>query len=161
MSEQAKQVYQDLLDEIAGYYTLGDWGGFRRVIHVPHRFVTFEASFVIPTEVELRRLFDAFRDHQRALGVTDFARVCEAAMFRGEAGIEGTHVTHLLRNGNYVEEPFPAKTILRKIDGQWKVTSSDNAVDRRSMITIALVRAGARQIETPNLKGEESCRISQ
>lgn len=140
--ERAQQIYQQMLDRIGAAYFARDWAYFHHAIAVPHTFVTFDGQHEIADADGLRRIFDSVRQMIAERGITNYARICEAALFRSEDTIEGAHVTYLLRQGQTVSEPFPSKSILRVIDGYWRVCASDNAIGGTDLMPMALRAAG-------------------
>lgn len=143
-TDRARAIYQDLLDRISAAYFAGDWPYFSKVIAVPHRMTTFDGEYEITDTEQLHRMFTSMQDRIVGHGITNFARICEAAVFHGPDEIEGMHMSHLLRHGTYVNEPFPSKSILRRSANGWQVHASDNAMEAGNALILALHAAGCR-----------------
>ncbi|UWR23204.1 hypothetical protein [Sulfitobacter sp. S190] len=125
----AVAIYQDLLDRIATSYSAGDFDAYARMIAVPHEVSSFGPIARIETRADLRRLFDDIVTFQNTKAVTDYIRTCLAARFVADDRIEGVHETRLLSGTQVIEQPYPVRSILRLIDGNWMVCSSDNALE--------------------------------
>ena len=148
--EMAKRIYQDLLEKICYAYFENDFGAFQEAMHVPHHYRTETDAQQIDTVDQLRRAFDCFRDYFEGLGVTDFIRTCTGAAIIGPEKIAASHVTELLRNGTRLHQPYEVWAILELVDGQWKVTSSENAIADTSWQAHAF-RQGAEMTHEPSI----------
>ena len=128
----AKQVYQDLLDKICYAYFENDFDAFQDAMHMPHHYRTETDAQQIDTADQLLRAFHCFRDYFVGLGVTDFIRTCTGAALLGPDKIAASHMTELLCNGTRLRQPYEVWAIVKKVDGIWKVASSENAISDTS-----------------------------
>ncbi len=126
---KAQAIYQHLLDKIAETYFAGDFDGFARMIHVPHRIEYFAKAVVLKTRDDLRRLFDDICNHNTQNGITNIIRTCLAAQFLSKDEILGMHETRMIMTNQVMLSPYPVKSVLRRIDGAWWVCESDNALE--------------------------------
>ncbi|MEM9432790.1 MAG: hypothetical protein AAGA12_02620 [Pseudomonadota bacterium] len=137
----AKEIYQDMLDRIGQAYFDDDFDYIRRVIFVPHTFVTFESTYVMETETDLRKMYDNLRVHFRSQNIDTYHRVCHAAEFKSSTLIEGMHVTHMLSDVQQVEDSYPVRSFLKCVDNVWQVFCSDNAITEDGWHSRALKHA--------------------
>ncbi len=163
----AKEIYQDMLDRIGRAYFEDDFDYIRRVIFVPHTFVTFESTYVMETESDLRVMYDNLRSHLKRHNIDTYDRFCHAADFKSPTLIEGMHMTHMLSGAQQIEKPYPVRSFLKLIDGEWQVFCSDNALTDDGWPTRALkhakkhnfseqaATAHLRNIMEPSQTGEE------
>ncbi|MFQ6551568.1 hypothetical protein AAD018_004375 [Aestuariibius insulae] len=140
-SERAKELYQEMLDRMGAAYETGDFDAYCDAIEAPFTLATFEHEITMRTQDDLRVMFNAFRKRLDQVGVTQFVRSCIAAEFHGPEMIEGTHVSSCLRDGMYIEDPFPVTSILRRRGPHWKAASSQNALPDPSLFTQVMVEA--------------------
>ncbi|MEO0830509.1 MAG: hypothetical protein AAFY03_08610 [Pseudomonadota bacterium] len=133
MSDEAKAIYQDVLDGVTNAYLRGDWAAYKELLVLPQRFGTFDGTLSFETEETLKVMFERYCEMLKQLQVRELVRLCDSAVFRKDGSIEGTHISHFLRNGQPVTDSYPAKSFLERRDGRWKVVSSENAIDRTSM----------------------------
>jgi hypothetical protein len=124
----AREIYQDLLDRVALALETGDFDAYARMIHVPHEVTSYAPKLVIDTRSDLRVFFDTIRLDLSRRGITDYVRTCVSAEHIAPDEIVGVHETRMLSGTQVVEQPYPVKSHLRLIGGDWWVCSSDNAV---------------------------------
>ncbi len=139
---EATEIYQDLLDRICDAYFSGDFSAFKAAIQVPHVYKTEGQEQHIESYEQMQQAFDCFCDYLQGVGVTDFIRTCTGAMELGPNRILGGHTTELLRNGARLREPYTVWATLELIDGNWMVTSSENAISDTAWQSLAF-RQGA------------------
>ncbi|MEQ6248775.1 hypothetical protein ABMC89_07790 [Sulfitobacter sp. HNIBRBA3233] len=136
--ETAKDVSQRLL-EITGTALLsGDFDRFMSCFHLPHCIETSDRKAVLETRDQMRAVFDRVVCDYRRKGVTDLVRVCDVAEFRGSDRIEATHTTHMMAGNYRVQDPFPAFCVIARVDGDWKLSASQYAVDNNTTVGRAL-----------------------
>ncbi|WP_342078563.1 hypothetical protein [Yoonia sp. SS1-5] len=141
---EAKRIYQELLDKIGQSYFDADFAYFRDVIHVPHTLHSQGQTVHVDTDEDLRAGFNKFRSYLAGIGVTEFIRTCEDAMFLNEQQIIGEHTSHLLRNGVWSREPYNVRSMLRRTDGRWQVCSSENALPDSAWQIMAMAPRSAK-----------------
>ncbi|MGB3245008.1 MAG: hypothetical protein WBB25_10765 [Sulfitobacter sp.] len=127
--DAAKAIYQDLLDRITTSYWDNDFDGLTKMIRVPHKVSSFGPVVPINTRSDLRGLFDNIRGYLLKNAITQYHRACLAAQFNSADEIEGMHETRLLVGAQLFEDPYPVKSVLRRIDDVWWVCESDNALE--------------------------------
>jgi hypothetical protein len=112
---------------------------FARCMALPQQIETSEGREYCETPEHLRAIFFAVTDHFRKTGVTDIVRHCVAAEFRDPDTIEATHETRLLAGNQIVKPAYPAFSILKRIEGQWKVSNCIYAVDDTTELNRAIL----------------------
>ena len=142
--ERAQRLYQEMLDRMGAAYESGDFEDYCEVIEAPFTLATFDHTITMQTRSDLRVMFDAFRKRLEQVGVTQFVRTCLAAQFHGPDRIEGTHVSSCLRDGTYIEDPFPVTSIMNRRGATWRAASSQNALPDPSLFTQVMVEAGQK-----------------
>lgn len=136
--DKAKEIYQDLLDDISASYVDNDFAAFATYLNVPHSTQTFKKSYEINTIDDLRALFDGMCKRFEGFGVTNYIRVCVAAEFKSDTEIVGTHVTYVTRGGENLQEPYPVLSHLLFDGSLWRVRQSENAVDDHNLVGMVL-----------------------
>ena len=139
--EEAKTIYQDLLDRINACYDSCDFSSYLNMIHVPHHIRTTDSSFVLREESELRTMFDEFIKQMKKSGADTFKRECTSARFKGAHRIEGEHMTHMMRAGKYVQPASHARSMLMKVGANWMVCASQNRMNKNTLASLALQAA--------------------
>ncbi len=142
--EKAKEHYQEMLDRMGMAYETGDFDAYCEAVECPFTLATFEDEITMRTKDDLHVMFDTFRKRLDQVGITQFVRSCVAAQFRGPNTIEGTHVSSCLRDGVYVEDPFPVTSIIHRRGTRWKAASSQNALPDPSLFTQVMVEANQK-----------------
>ena len=146
---RALEIYQQLLDRITLAYETSDFEDYARMLRVPHDVSSFGPDIRLETRDDLQRLFNNMCNKFREQGITNYIRTCLAATFDGPDAIIGAHETRLMSGTHVVEQPYPVKSVLRKIDGNWMVCESDNAVDLKSSIGRVLAKTTSDRDVTP------------
>lgn len=144
---QARAIYQDFMDRLNLSYFNDDFDLFRDLVHLPAVVGTFDTRMVLKTEDDLRRIMVSVRRFLQEKNVTTYLRVCLAARFVSDDMIEGTHESHALNRMEYVEPRFPVKSVLRRIDGTWKLVEADHAVENDAFLPATLLRNLSHTIE--------------
>lgn len=134
----AIEISERLL-ELTGKALLGnDFDSFALHFHVPHTIETPDRKTVLKTRAALEAVFDTVVQDYADRQVTKLIRFCEVAEFRGPFKVEATHISHMMCGDLRVMDPYPSFTVLEFIDGRWKATSSQYAVDGNTNVGRAL-----------------------
>jgi hypothetical protein len=147
--KDAKQIYQNLLDKICYAYFENDFDAFQDSLHVPHHYRTESDAQQIDNIDQLRRVFHCFRDYFLGLRVTDFIRTCTGTALLGPNEFSASHMTELVRNGTRLRQPYEVWAIVKRIDGIWKVASSENAISDTSWQAHAFRQGAELKHEPP------------
>lgn len=159
MSDQIKLAAKDVSDallEITGEALMsGNFEAFLSVFHVPQYMATLSGPIYMETEDDMRRAFDSMHAFFTSSGVTELAREVTESRFVAPDRIESTHIASTLRNGEIVTGPYPVFSTIEKIDGTWKVTGSEYALEADSGQAAALAKADVAARESGNMSGHE------
>ena len=124
----AADVSNYLLDITGRAMMSGDFETFRSCFHLPQKLETFDGTRERRTPDELRQTFEPVRIHYRRQGVTQLVRDCVSAEFKGDDEVHATHQAFLLAGTELRQQPFPGFSILKRVDGDWKITFSQYAI---------------------------------
>ena len=136
--QTAKQVSEMLLELTGTALLNNNFNLFSQCFHVPHVIETAENKKVLKTLDDLEFVFDSVVEDYRRKRVTNLVRICDVAEFRSDTRVEATHITHMMSGDVRVADPFPVFSVLELIDGGWRGTSSQYAVDRDTTVGRAI-----------------------
>ncbi|MEP1765462.1 MAG: hypothetical protein ABJJ53_02225 [Sulfitobacter sp.] len=125
--------------EITGKALLAaDFDTFASRFHVPHFISTIKDKTVLENNDDLLRVFKKVTQDYAIKGVTNLVRICEVAEYRTTTRIEATHTAHMMAGNDRIGPATPCFSVLEYIDGLWKVSSSQYAVDTKTTVGHAL-----------------------
>ena len=127
-SELARWIAEDLLERTGNAMAAGHFDTFEECFAYPTVIESFTGQQSIESAQELKELFDALRAHYKTQGVTDIDRKCLSADTKGPDTIYTTHETRILRDTTLIQPPYPAFSIAKLIDDNWKIVFSSYAV---------------------------------
>ena len=111
---------------------------FAQCFHLPHTIETGDNKRVLNTLEDMRTVFNSVVDDYALKRVTDLVRITEVAEFRSDTRIEAAHITHMMSGDQRIKDPFPCFSVLEFIDGCWRSTGSQYAVDKHTTVGRAL-----------------------
>lgn len=117
-----------MLEHTAEALFSGDFEAYLAVTALPFRTESFDGIVTLDTVDDLRAAFDAVRRDLSRNGVTDLSRNVLAAEFNGPDEIRYSYTTRMLSGTILLERDYPNLAILRRIDGQWKLSSAQHAI---------------------------------
>lgn len=126
--ETAHEVSEYLLKVTGDSMMNNDFDTFSSAFHLPHTITTFEATSVLRTLKDMRRVFCNVRAHYIRIGVTQLVRYSVAATFKTPDRVEATHVAHLMNGARQLAEPSSVFSVLERIERRWQITSSQYAI---------------------------------
>lgn len=107
----------------------GDPSWIRDCFHVPQTIETSSGKRVLHTEECVTRLFHDVRNYYFERGVTDVARSVQSAEPIDDNTIGSILVTRLFRKGwEPYRKPFPIYSVIRRLDGHWKIAGTVYAI---------------------------------
>ncbi len=106
----------------------GDFEAFAACFDLPTTTQTFEGERTFATTGELRAMFDEVCRAYARMGNPQRIRHCVEARLRDPETIESTHETRELKHGTFLRQPYPVFSVLKKIDGAWRIKSSQYAL---------------------------------
>jgi hypothetical protein len=101
---------------------------FRPCFHLPHKLSTFDGSFILETDDDLREIFDEVVASLRANGATRYERISTSAKRVSPTRIAATHESYVYRGQTLLGEPAVALSTIDWIDGKWAVSAGQYAV---------------------------------
>lgn len=134
----AREISEMLLELTADSLLSGDFDAFACHFDLPHLISTTEGKTVVQTREEMRVMFERVAAEYARLQINNLIRICEVAEYRSPTHIEATHTSHMMSGDTRVLGPFPSFSILKCIDGQWKVSSSQYAFDKSTSLGEAI-----------------------
>jgi hypothetical protein len=134
-SDLAREIYQELLDQIGTAIRERDRSEYIRHFCLPHRVQTFDSSLVVETEETLGTYFDRMIERLASLGVPELTRYCTVAEFKDSDTIQGFHHTKLINRDLMIVEDYTALSVLKRVADRWKVSESQYAEDGPSIPT--------------------------
>lgn len=125
-AEQAKAVYQEVMDTIDASYAARDFDRFAQVMHIPHHVRTKSETFDIRDVASLRSAFVEYTEYARLHGALTFRRTCLTANFRTRDSIYGSHeLAFLNADGEHAAPKSTTHSIIMRMNGTWRVCGSD------------------------------------
>lgn len=119
--------------------TTGDFEAFMLCFALPLVMETFEERRLYQTRSDIERVFNAVRNFRLENGVTDTVRDSVAAEYLDEDTIATTHVSQMMRPDNVLfGMPYPAYSLVRRINGEWRINFCQYAVDDLPQLNAAL-----------------------
>lgn len=121
----AKEIAEDLLYRTGVALAQDDADAFVSCFFFPQMIETANGARVVESPDELKQIFFKVRDHHRSTGITNLVRAIVSAEFSEADVIYSTHVSHHLDiSGIPAGKPYPALSVLRQKDGEWKIEAS-------------------------------------
>lgn len=115
-------IYQEVLDFTSKAFWAGDFHLGCTRMSFPHYIVVNDAKSYCEVEDDLIVSAIQMQKSLRHQGATDYFRICLRANYLPGAPdrISGQHLTHVLRNGTYIIDPYPSEMDLICENGVWK-----------------------------------------
>jgi hypothetical protein len=137
----AEDVINYTLDRTGMGLETGNFELFSSCFALPHRLSTFEGEKLIETSKDMREVFDSVRNHLATIGGANIVRHVVTAAYRTPTQVEGVHMSHVMNGNLRIKEPYPVFSIVKWIEGQWKVAASDYAIDPEDPHAAVLIRS--------------------
>lgn len=135
----AQQVSEYLLDKTGRALLTGDVDLFQSCMAFPNIMQTFDGQICCETPAHFRVIFGGVMRHFRSSGVTDMIRHCVAARYLDPVTVEATHESRVLSGNTVVQPAYPVFSLLKWIEGDWRITSSVYAITDAPAHSRALV----------------------
>ncbi len=129
--ENVMVICEHLLDLTRRALLEGDFDAFERAFVLPHMHTTLEGTTFLETREDLQDLHARMTETLALLGVDDIHRVILSASFVGPDRIVVEVVSHHLRGGQRICNPFPVYTELLRCGDHWRIAAANYAVGRR------------------------------
>ncbi|MEM7719426.1 MAG: hypothetical protein AAF222_09485 [Pseudomonadota bacterium] len=129
-ADSAIEIANDLLEKTGDAMQAGEFQRFRDCFAVPFLLETFEYKRLLRTEAELESVFDAVRQFRELNHITFVIRENVAAQYVRNDTISATHVSRMVQRGDMLfGRPFPTYSLIKNIDGCWRLTFSQYAIE--------------------------------
>lgn len=125
--DHARQIYQQLLDDIGSAIVAQDKARYISYFLLPHRLETFEKSVDITDAAMLGTYFDKMVERLLSIGVSELTRHCTLAKFVDDTTIRGYHQSKLINKALVIVEDYTALSTLIRVGPLWKVSASQYA----------------------------------
>ncbi len=139
----SKDVSEYLLDRTGRALMTGDAALYSSCMALPQHVETFDGRVYCETAAHLERIFFAVVDHMHKTGVTDLVRHCVSSRFIDPDTVEATHESRVLVGNNMIQPAFPVFSILKRIEGVWKVSYCMYAITEAPDHSRALITPNA------------------
>jgi hypothetical protein len=126
--DEALTIYQECLDECSQALLDGDESIVDKRFRLPIRRRTLTSSVVLETPEDTKAALRMFSDALRSQGMNQLIRLATKAHYLSPDYIEGWHITHTLRNGSRLLDPYENRFILHRVDGVWRVVEMNLAL---------------------------------
>jgi len=122
--EAARKIAEKLIYRTADALVSGDFDTYQACFDFPTTLESFEGNRAVNTLEDLEKVFIGVRQFLFVNNVTSLERKFIEAEFAQSDTIHTLHETYALNGCTLVKEPFPIFSVLRHVDGGWKVTRS-------------------------------------
>ena len=119
-NEEAKEIFQEVLDRVSKAVLEYDEATLRDVIILPTRMTTQNAEIVFETVEDWLTLTLRVHRGLASLGVNHYVRLVQSAEFLSDSYIEGVYDTHSLCNAIPMAPAYTNRSTLKLVDGAWK-----------------------------------------
>ncbi|MFY0635526.1 MAG: hypothetical protein JXQ91_17070 [Vannielia sp.] len=130
---EARAISQHLLDVTGAAYAARDYAAFAPHFVVPGDVHSFGGVRLVKDLADLHDLFIEVMAYFDQIGLTALERDCIAAEFDGPDRVKATHITRMMCGNALLASPFPAFSLLRRIEGRWMIASSQYATDDKRL----------------------------
>jgi hypothetical protein len=144
VSRDAQRIYQYLLDEIGDAISQRNFKKYRDFFQLPHRLETFEATVIIESVADLKKMYDTTCQRLESGGIKELTRNCTIASLDTPDTIIGSHETRLIDGSNRIQESYTALSTLRFESGVWRVADSQYAESDPSLPSLFIRGFGQR-----------------
>lgn len=131
--QTARDIAQDFLDRQGAATLAADIEETLAWCDLPCTLDSLEGRVVATTEAQMRTICAAFIQRLKDRQMTDMARRCLEAEFKGPDTIWATYETRYVRAGNLLsDDPYVGFVILVRGADRWKISMMQFAVDGNS-----------------------------
>lgn len=137
--EAARRIGTDLLAKATEALLNGNFDTYAECFDFPTRLETFEGNRMICSPAELLIIFDDIRNYLSVNNVTDLVRKFVEAEFVEPGILHFVHESYLLNHATLLKQPVPVLSVIKRINGAWKVTKSAYAIPHSDELGNALI----------------------
>lgn len=125
----AEEIADDLLYRTGQGLKNGNFEEFYECFEIPQVMETLEGEILMRTEDDVRASFESVRAYFKDNDVKDVVRTVVSAEFLDEETIGATHVSRLMQTGGKLfRNPYPVYSIIKHLDGGWKIMTNTYAI---------------------------------
>jgi len=135
---ETHKIAQALLELTGEALLTGDFVLMKSCFTLPHTFSTIDGEYVVESEQELSLLFKNIRAEYARQGVTRLDRKILAAKRVSDTVIYSIHITHQFAGDDKLKEPFPVASTLAWSGSEWRIATSNYAVEAGSPQSLLL-----------------------
>lgn len=134
----ARSIYQQVLDKIDRLFVASDWDSLQAHFIAPNRISTLQAMRALETIADVMSLVKASRRVFNDVGMTEHVRICRRARFSNDdkTGIEGEHTCYILRGSAHVVPPHRGFMRLILSEGRWRSAALHTEVNDTLLPTV-------------------------
>ncbi len=130
-----------MLEQSARALLTRDFESFADLFLLPQEVDTFDGRQLIETRDALETFFVELCTYYASIGLKDMVRRVITAQYVAEDTVHSTHETRLVcHNGILPRKAYPVFTVMRQIEGGWRVASGQYAIDDDAMHVKALLK---------------------
>lgn len=146
----AEEIAEELLYQTGRAMKAGDFDAFFEHFEIPQVLETVDGDMLITTVAGMCDVFDRVRQYYEDNDVRDVVRTVVSARFLDEESLGSTYVTRLLKSGGEpFRNPFPAYSVIKYLNGKWKIVSNSAAILDAPSHNRALLSADGTCIPAP------------
>ena len=138
--------FQRWLDKTGRTILTNDFETYRLHIQLPFTLITSDGNTVVEDEPTLKELFDSYRAMFSDFGVTNMVRLCATVQPMETGLVRATYVTHVLKDGDPVFDPFFSDMTLVQDGATWRAVSITNNLTNKRW-PVPLPRNGSAPAE--------------
>ena len=135
----AKSIAEHLLDQTGWGLLNDDFKTFVKCFLLPQTVETFDGKRYLQNKNDVRVIFDGVRAHHEKMGVTDMVRHVVTADYRDMTTISSIHQSRIVQGPTLIQKPYNVFSVLKFVDGNWRIAQSQYAVDDSPSLCHALV----------------------
>ena len=148
----AEEIAEEILYHTGRAMKAGDFEAMSAYFGMPLIMETSEGDALITNFDALHRAFDNLKKYYDANDVRDVVRTIVRAEFLDKETVGSTYVTQLLTSdGIPFRKPFPGFTVIKHIEGAWKIVSNSTAILDAPDHNHALLSGSCTKVPAPKL----------
>ena len=120
----ARKIAEELIYRTTDALIAGDFDTYLTCFDFPTTLESFEGNRAVNTPEDLEKVFVGIRQFLIVNNVTSLEHTFIEVEFAQSDTIHTLHETYALNGCTLVKEPFPIFSVLRHVNGRWRVTRS-------------------------------------
>ena len=124
----AEDIAEELLYQTGKLLASDDPAGIEACFTLPVYLETQLGNRLIESKKNLWQTHMSVRQYYKDNEISDVVRTVISAEFIDAETVGSTHVSRLMRDGDLFRAPYPVYSIIRQVEGEWKIASSAYAI---------------------------------